>query len=398
MKKNKKIALIGNSNNNFFSLTRFLKDKGYEADLFLCNNELSHFHPSNDTYSLDFMQYTFRLPFGNLYWFLDEIEMLQKNKHIMQKFSNYDVIFACGSSMAYLKAFDIKVDFFVPYGMDLVKYPFFVPSANPNHREHLDSFCAFQKQAILDCDCILSTEDIYGVKSYCEAILKIDCKNKVKTFKTFPYIYDKIYRQGVIEKFYHRSYWADEFLSFRKKSEFIIFHHARHTWKSCHGQVADKQNDKVFKAFAHLVPKIQHLNPKILTFEYGDDYLETKKLNRELGIEKYVKWLPLMARKDLMVGLHCADVATGQFFIGCAGGGVQTEALVASLPLVHYVNSEHLEDFYPFLQAREVEEIVEGLEYCANSPLGAQKIGEEAGMWLYREIESVVKAICVLVG
>ena len=105
MKKNKKIALIGNSNNNFFSLTRFLKDKGYEADLFLCNNELSHFHPSNDTYSLDFMQYTFRLPFGNLYWFLDEIEMLQKNKHIMQKFSNYDVIFACGIFYGLFKGF-----------------------------------------------------------------------------------------------------------------------------------------------------------------------------------------------------------------------------------------------------------------------------------------------------
>ena len=40
----KKIALIGNMNNNFFSIARYLRDRSYQADLFLID-ELDHFLP-----------------------------------------------------------------------------------------------------------------------------------------------------------------------------------------------------------------------------------------------------------------------------------------------------------------------------------------------------------------
>ena len=321
MSKSKKIALIGNSNNNFFSLVRFLRDRGFCADLFLLNNELSHFHPSCDTYSLDFMDYTYCLPFGNCYWFGDEIEGLKKDKSAILTLKDYDVIFACGSSLAYLEAFDIGVDFFVPYGMDLVHYPFFVPSANPNHRAHLDAFCDLQRQAILRSRYVLSTQDILGVTEYKESIEKLQCKTKTIVFKTFPYIYDKIYAKSTIPKYFSRSYWAEDFLKFKRNSQFLVFHHERHTWRSCAGRVGDKRNDKMFRGFAEALPQIKTLKPKILTFEYGDDVFWSKALIKELGIEKYVKWLPLMNRKDIMVGLHCANVATGQFRIGCVGGG-----------------------------------------------------------------------------
>lgn len=42
----KKVALVGNMNNNFFSLIRYLKDKNIQAELFLLNNEMGHFCPN----------------------------------------------------------------------------------------------------------------------------------------------------------------------------------------------------------------------------------------------------------------------------------------------------------------------------------------------------------------
>ena len=377
---------------------RYLHDEGYDADLFVCNNELHHFSPSCDTYSLDFMNYTYKLPFGNLYWFLNEIEKI-KNDPIIEQIKQYDIIFANGPSMAYLEFLGIKVDFFVPYGMDLVDYPFFVSSANPNHRQHLDAFSALQRQSIMRSSYILSTEDILGIKEYKDSIIKLESISKVITFRTFPYIYEKIYRKNTIVNFFNCSYWYRDFLKFKEESQFIIFHHARHTWKSSKGQLSDKGNDKVFKALAFLLKEIKKLNPKILTFEYGDDYLDTKKLTYELGIEKYVQWLPLMNRKDIMVGLYCADIATGQFNVGCMGGGVQTEALVTSTPLVHYINENkyNLAELYSFIQARDAFEIADSFANYLANPKKYQKMAEEANKWLQEEMYQAIYKICDLI-
>ena len=51
-----KIALIGNMNNNNFSLMRYLLDLGMKVDLLLMSDdgvgELEHFSPKNDTWFL----------------------------------------------------------------------------------------------------------------------------------------------------------------------------------------------------------------------------------------------------------------------------------------------------------------------------------------------------------
>ena len=50
-----KIALIGNMNNNNFSLMRYFHDLGVNADLILMSDDgigdLKHFHPSSDTWN-----------------------------------------------------------------------------------------------------------------------------------------------------------------------------------------------------------------------------------------------------------------------------------------------------------------------------------------------------------
>ena len=53
----KKIALIGNMNNNNFALMRYFLDLGADVDLFLLADDgigsLAHFHPSCDTWYIE---------------------------------------------------------------------------------------------------------------------------------------------------------------------------------------------------------------------------------------------------------------------------------------------------------------------------------------------------------
>lgn len=60
-----KIGLLGNMNNGFFPFTRFLREQGFSAELLMFNEEFDHFHPSADSYDLDFMSYCSQLKWGS---------------------------------------------------------------------------------------------------------------------------------------------------------------------------------------------------------------------------------------------------------------------------------------------------------------------------------------------
>ena len=79
-----------------------------------------------------------------------------------------------------------------------------------------------------------------------------------------------------------------------------------------------------------------------------------------------------------------------------SGGGVQTEALVASTPLIHYVNREPLEEYYPHVQAKEIEEIARGFVWCATNAEESVRMGEESYLWLRKEMDVAVDGICAL--
>ncbi|MDE6958567.1 MAG: hypothetical protein K2O80_03305, partial [Helicobacter apodemus] len=249
---------------------------------------------------------------------------------------------------------------------------------------------------------LLSTEDVLNVAAYEQSIMELGLTSKVIAFKTFPYIYMDIYQRAVIPKFFNSSYWAEDFYSLTKDTQFVVFHHARHSWKSVREEgrlVADKCNDRVLQAFAAFVKDNKKYKPKLLTFEYGSDINASKQMVEELGIQNYVQWLPIMNRKDIMVGLYYASCATGQFHIGCIGGGVQSEALVASVPLIHYVNplKYNLKEIYPFVQAKEIGEIQRGFESCFKNPKKNQDKANEALKWMQKEMSFAVNTICELI-
>ena len=61
-----KIALIGNMNNNHFSLLRYLRDLKLDCELLIFRGEASHFKPDCDTHNLNLWKpYIKHLTFTN---------------------------------------------------------------------------------------------------------------------------------------------------------------------------------------------------------------------------------------------------------------------------------------------------------------------------------------------
>ena len=61
-----KIACIGNMNNNMFCIVRYLRDMGYDANLFLLH-EQDVFIPSADSFNDDYLAYTHQLDWYDIW-------------------------------------------------------------------------------------------------------------------------------------------------------------------------------------------------------------------------------------------------------------------------------------------------------------------------------------------
>ena len=359
-----KIALVCNMNNNFFAVTRFLRDEGLYAHLFLLSNEMEHFLPEADTYDLKHLKFTHKLSFGNPYWFLDEIKKVDLfYRDEINRLKEFDFIIACGSALGFLCYFGIHTDIFVPYGSDILELPFFVDSANPNHRQHLDAFSSYQKEAIRNTSTIITTLDFMNVACYNWWIDELGCKQKIRAFEYFPFIYDKIYTPNAIPNYFGASYWLKDFANLRAESKMLIFAHCRQAWKSVN-EATQKGNDRLLDAYAIFCSKFHKYNSRLVLFDYGPDVGYSKIRIKELGIENFVVWLPRMNRKDIMIGLYHCDCACDTFSIGYSMGGVIAEVLIAHKPLISYVDSSKFVggQLYTNFNALDKEEIAYQME------------------------------------
>lgn len=392
----KSIALVGNMNNNLFALTRYLRENNFDARLFLINNEFSHFLPECDTYDLSHRAYVSTLNFGNPYWFLEECKRVKQEYYFqIEELKSFDYLIACGSALGFLRYFDVHVNMFVPYGGDINVLPFYVSSANPNHREHLDTFSQYQAQAIKDVDIILSTDDFIKVDIFAAGARKLDVMEKTIGLEYFPFVYHPIYTPENIVRYFNRSYWAEEFLSIKKSTSLLIFSHVRHVWKTKRDIAAIKGNDLLIKAFAHVCNEYQMLNPLLVLFEYGDDVFESKKLIAELGIEKSVLWMPQMNRKDIMVGLYYADLVAESFVHGYTMGGVIAEALISKTNIIKYIDIHTIQNrsIYGFLNAQTQEQIFDSIREFQTKKQDYLEMARKNFVWFEKEIQNGLKVI-----
>ena len=382
-----KIALIGNMNNNFFNLVRYLRDRGIDAQLLLLNNEHYHFHPSHDTFDLSYQQYTRQLTWGDLSTF-SRISSAALKKEL----ESYDFIIGCGTAPAFLVKAGKSIDILAPYGSDFYELPFVFG----RHRRWVDilrrckswTFYRAQKKGIQEARVINKQNFIAFSK---KIVKKLKVSGNIHYFG-IPVVYHKIYSPGNIKRFYRKSAWYYEFKKIRDQFDLVIFHHSRHIWKSFVDENSYKGNDTLIKGVAEFIKKeSQWKKVCLLLWEYGPDVAASKQLIVELGIKNHTRWFPVMSRKEILIGLSLADIATGQFHNGGVGGGTVFEALALGKPLLHFMrettlNIEGITDF-PYVQVESDQDICDALKDYCSDPLAFQAVGRAAEKW-YRDIFS----------
>jgi hypothetical protein len=85
-----KIGLLGNMNNNNYSLLRYLRDANYDAELLVFNNDPKIFHPKNDSYDSKYFEYVRYLKWGSYTKY-----PFTSKKKIYKGIKNYNFLIGC---------------------------------------------------------------------------------------------------------------------------------------------------------------------------------------------------------------------------------------------------------------------------------------------------------------
>lgn len=376
-----KIALVDNMNNNFFALARYLRDLGCEVDLYLIpNRKHKHFDPQADTWQ----------DVSNMSWIKEfplsyhPITYVRSTRSILCKsFASYEKIIACGASLGLFYRAGISVDIFIPYGSDLLGLPFFTFKLSCSlfdlSRSALLKYSSFaQKRGIQQSKRIAVNTNWHLAK---QALDKIN-----RTAINIPRV--MIYKEDYPAKTNNKYTWLSSY-------DFSVFSPTRHEWATNSEPMPDftknggaKRNDKLIRAFAQLVEASLVSSPLLLMCEYGADVDHSKRLIASLGIQQFVRWLPLLPRREILIIMQHVSIIADQFRedMSATSAGTTNEALAVGKPIITNTDgacNDVSDPYYncPILEALSTEQIYSWLERCAKSPHFAKSVGDAGAKW-----------------
>lgn len=390
-----KVALIDNMNNMLFTITRYLRDRGIDAELLTFDMPgNNHFVPENDTFTNDHKSFVKEISWGgqvrNFYQ--------TKKSTIAQDLEAYDFLIGAGLIPAYLNKLGTRsLDLMIPYGGDLYDLPF--PNKINSWKDILKNIFYFpyrkhQKQGI-------KNSKIISFDPHSELFLEWLTKLEVLQQNVYippPMVYDGEYALQHITNHYAKSKLYKRFKEIRDNNDLVVFHHLRH--RICDDPLEYKGNDKLIKAFARFVKANPNTKAALVTFEYGQELENSKALVKELGINQYVHWFPASPRKEIMVGLSMADITTGEFNHGFNIYGVVWESLIAGVPIMLYRDEQQINDkkmLYPCLNAKGENDIYEHLVTINKDKSILKKIGQEGYTWVKQQYDDSIDTIIELI-
>lgn len=397
----KRIALIGNMNNNFFAITRYLRDLGYDAHLFY-RLAMEHFQPKADTYSLDYTDYCHEVQWlSNGFHNVDESEVIQDLK-------GFDFYIGQSDEAAVANSCGFNMDVYYPYGTDVSKYAQLPPeysslsklyslfrSDKKNRATYSQmkkgTLAKYQRRVIVEAKYLLAE---YTNEELTEHLYKLKFKGRFEKVP-MPFIYLDEYDAlniGLIPDVH----WKTEFESIRRENDFVVLYHGRQEWNTFYNKFTWKNTHHLIMGFADFVKQRPGIKTCLVMLEYGNDLQASKELISELGIDSYVKWLPKMYRKDIMYLLQNVDVCTGEFYMSYLTFGTIIEAMLMKRPVIHFrddaLYTDVYPELYPMLNAREPQEICKALNFAFDNPAKLKMMGEQAYSWVKKHfIEHPVK-------
>lgn len=380
-------------NNMMFTLCRYLRDNGFDTHLFLLNDEPDHFLPVADSYDRDFESYTTTLNIGKDNFFNADIRALKKLFRDINFFIGTDI------APAILSLIGKKLDVFIPHGSDICAYPFAtLPPQNASRIWWLRSsyFISFLQKIGIENAGVILFPDEYEVHSPFKS--RLNCKGKFEN-TSGPMLYVPQYHKGSdssVTELQHYSF----FNNLREKHDLIIFSHSRHNGYNLEGYAGThmKGHDVLLNGFKKFIDAHPSCKACLVFYEYGMNVNASKELVSELGLDRYVYWMPKMYRKEIMYGLAISDIGCGEFCFSWLTCGVVNETLALGKPLLHYRNDElYKKDYtvlYPVINVRTSDQVFEQIEHFVNNKEKVKEESRHGIQWI--EENTVVKPLEII--
>lgn len=371
-----KVAFINNMNNNFFSMVRYLRDRGIDAHLFIFDEIYQGFLPEADTFDdVSEMHYIHRIAAISFRDFFNPFSRkVKKSIDILKRsLAEFDVVFACGM-LAFFERADLQVDVFIPYGGDAYQLTDLFNYSRKKYFPYstmMRYIMKYQRRAIQKARTIVSfaSHDLHVGDALVNLGREWIDWNMAMIYPVACPVVDR---------------W-----SFIRENgyDFVLFSHMRQTWKT---GTDYNGNERAILAYAKFIQeKSRFNNPIYILFEYGCDVAASKALIAELGIEKYVRWVPAMERKYIYAGLKHADIVTGIFNDEVISwGGVTYEAFSSGVPVIGgaKIKKADITHDLPLIHALEVDEIVLALDGFQQDPNKYREIGTASRKWFDQNV------------
>ncbi len=392
-----RIALVGNMNNNAFSLMRYFRDLGADAAVFPFSTDAAgasaHFAPQADTADWDkWSGFVRTLPVPNSNEAIvgkpQRLLRAPSLKCLAASVATFDRVLGTGIAPALYERMGLRLDGFAPYSVGIEFYgtPEFARIAG------LRSLRGIMHRRVRELQARGTRKA--GVRFNADLGLTRESFERIGAdFAKLPMPmvyngerYAGAELRGIVGEAAARMDAAD----------LALFSASRHLWVRGDGlsdrawQCSNKNSDWIFRALARFVAKHPDARPLLVSIEYGPDAVASKQLVAELGIAPYVLWLPILPRRDVMALLSHADIGVGEFLIddGLLWGGTGFETLASGRPLLQAFNftADGFARAFgyappPILDAKSSADAATRLDEVYADRSAARRIGAEGAKW-----------------
>ena len=387
-----KIAYISSANNHHTAMVRYLRDRGYDVSLLLANDESSTrfvYHPSADCFDFSYLDFTIQLDWGSALqpFFLKSIFSNELKTKVRQDLDEYDVLIGTYTASAYAALAGRKLKMFTCTGGDTTIYPFL----------HMDWRSPFRLGECLEHN-LRSYHQIKGIRE--SEYLWVGELNM--GYDRLGYdgqlVYDYLVPtyhptyEDMLKGNYNKNIYASEINKRLSRFKHVFMQPTQHDW-NYYG------NDRVVRAVKELSRRRDDFGMVLME---RWNHTRTKKLIRELSVERYVEWFPELPRREFMYLMSSVDGVLGQFNKhSTMGGNITYEALMLGKPVIQHRDDQLYDsvfcDLPPNLEAYDEVEIADTMEDIIDNRDKYQIYGEQSKAWYSRMTEKAISRVVEMI-
>jgi hypothetical protein len=376
------IAILGNTNNNHFSLMRYFRDLGLDVSLLLYSTDglppNAHFIPENDTWEFErWRPYIIRTPVPN--GSIKGLTYVFRKSALRKMLSRYNILIGNGFAPAYAWLAGRILDLFLPYshGGEFI-------NTDVSGKVHSDLSAWVQKR--LQISGLRNSVKYTGTADFTEGNLRFFRKYGINNLinLAIPMVYN---REIIHSNPRHLRPEVAEIAKTMDQTGFVVFSHVSHIWKNLVHGFDLKKNQIFLQGFAGFIRMVKNMDIRLFMIEYGPDVDASKKLIAELGMNDHVTWLSKMSRKEIMYLLRFVDIGASEFG-GAMWGGTGWEFIASGVPFMHYIDLEQYTfeqvngyPLPPIFNTRTPEEIAQVLLEASQNRTRLHETGEKLKKW-----------------